>query len=80
VSDDKPRALRLAQILSDDADEHDLIAQEAAAELRRLHALCKEMGDALEASDEQLMLEGLRPDGPTRKHVLAALAKWKESQ
>lgn len=79
MTDNQPEALRLADLMLEkpDSDGH---CMKAAAELRRLHALCDEMGDALEAADEQLMLEGLNPDGPTRNLVIAALAKWKESK
>lgn len=54
---------------------------DAATELRRLHALCQEMGEALERSDKELGASaGYHRDGPTRSANAAALTKWKESK
>lgn len=51
----------------------------AAAELRRLHALCEEMGEALESVDDDTQ-HGMFITGSTRTEVRAALAKWEESK
>ena len=73
---EQPRALRLADGLEDAyPNVYTGLAQSSAAELRRLHALCEEMGEALKgvvrvadrATDE---FDAAR----------AALAKWKESK
>ena len=61
---EQPEALRLANRMALIGASMDGDADRAAAELRRLHALCEEMGEALEIADG----------------TLAALAKWKESK
>ena len=39
----QPEALRLADLLTTDAYWSPMLGEQAAAELRRLHALCQEM-------------------------------------
>lgn len=75
----QPEALRLADWI-----EEDMSCQgdaEIAAELRRLHALCEEMGEALDC------LIAVYDGGDTGSVVESsidkcrrALAKWKESK
>lgn len=76
MSDKQPKALRLADEL-DEFYKTDGIGgvDEAAEELRRLHALCEEMGEAL----EDLIDTGFTR-GPQGKRATKALAKWKESK
>ncbi len=79
---EKPEALRLADEL-DEFYKTDGIGgvDEAAAELRRLHALCEEMGEAL---DEMLTkftkAQSTLKESEARIKAHAALAKWKESK
>lgn len=94
----KPNALRIAAVLDIAAnalgvsDEDDEIVM-AAAELRRLHALCDEMGEALEAASQAMEYMGdilncidatceedVERVAPSFDMVRAALAKWKESK
>lgn len=92
---EQPKALRMAdwmqnavhtypQMSEDEPGgyytEVDQVMDEAAAELRRLHALCEEIGEALEIADGTLAIDGYTPERPTRAKTLAALAKWKESK
>lgn len=93
MSDKQPEALRLADALdSQDSPTVWNHSREAAAELRRLHALCDEMGEALEGSNALSIghaatyqfQHGLDDMHPTHaaiiKDNIAALAKWKESK
>ena len=79
---EKPEALRLADEL-DEFYKTDGIGgvDEAAAELRRLHALCEEMGEAL---DEMLTkftkAQSTLKESEARIKAHAALTKWKESK
>lgn len=79
----QPEALRLAgePFWTDDD------CASASAELRRLHALCEEMGEALDNAHGEL--KGLarapdsayaRPSDESIKEIEAVLAKWKESK
>ncbi len=75
-------ALRLADLMREkpDSDGH---CMKAADELRRLHALCEEMGKALEAAKAPLDLYkayGWPDKAGFRRKVDTALAKWKESK
>lgn len=82
MSDKQPEALRLADLMREkpDSDGH---CMKAADELRRLHALCDEMGEALERLERRVR----EADEECRcsmcslvKEARAALAKWKESK
>ena len=79
----QPEALRLADEL-DEFYKTDGIGgvDEAAAELRRLHALCEEMGEALKRlADSYTRMKPLGyPLSDSEKLAKAALAKWKESK
>ena len=76
---EQPEALRLAdELLASWPVVPPL--RNSAAELRRLHALCEEMGEALETSDRWLEGDGYSALGPTRRYIRAAIAKWKESK
>jgi len=83
MSDKQPSAIRLADWLeSDNMPTEEASCTEAAAELRRLHALCDEMGEALEESCG--VLDAFQFQSLTAKQQLqindSALAKWKESK
>ena len=92
MSDKQPEALRLAdKCLDCSPNREDVI--DAAAELRRLHALCDEMGEALEAASQAMEYMGdilncidatceedVERVAPSFDMVRAALAKWKESK
>lgn len=96
---EQPKALRLADMVlslrshlgpwRDESDPDEQAAwdgyTEAAAELRRLHALCEEMGDALESIVECCEEDRCARDYASRQTEIrgisrAALAKWKESK
>lgn len=78
---EQPEALRLADELEDAyPNVHTGLAPSSAAELRRLHALCEEMGEALEMG-VQIGYEVSR--GYLAKFyikAIPAIAKWKESK
>lgn len=91
MSDKQPNALRLADKCLDCAPcREDVI--DAATELRRLHALCDEMGEALEtvAQSHAWQIFGecrslgdhvrLLPPGRADELAKAVIAKWKESK
>ena len=86
MTDEQPKALWLADML-EKGFRVDGPDSEAAAELRRLHALCDEMGEALEAiapfMDSLICyastMTEYEPNAVAAKHK-AALAKWKESK
>lgn len=88
MTDKQPEALRLAELMTEkpDSDGH---CMKAAAELRRQHALCDEMGEALERierwvreADEEcgtgFNWQAINED--EGEQARAALAKWKESK
>lgn len=91
---EQPEALRLADMVlslrshlgpwRDESDSDEQAAwdgyTEAAAELRRLHALCEEMGDALSAALTHFGMDEDEWSKPTFDQMRAALAKWKESK
>lgn len=82
MSDKQPEALRLADALDrlvvDALLSQDGNTAKTSTELRRLHALCEEMGEALETIDRWLEGDGYSIDGSTRRFIRTALAKWKE--
>ena len=75
---EQPKAMRLASepFWTDDD------CASSAAELRRLHALCEEMGEALKRlADSYTRMKPLGyPLSDSEKLAKAALAKWKESK
>lgn len=77
---EQPKALRLA----DEPFWTDDDCASAAAELRRLHALCEEMGEALERIAKYEWKKGCgfcHPEGCESPSIAKkALAKWKESK
>lgn len=76
---EKPEALRLADWLeSEDMPTEEASCAEAAAELRRLHALCDEMAGALKDAEEYLRNCANSPVMANR--VGAVLAKWEASK
>lgn len=84
MSDKQPEALRLAELMMEkpDSDGH---CMKAAAELRRLHALCEEMGEGLEALEESRAPTACyyakgSPVDKAWKRAFKARAKWKESK
>ena len=87
MSTQQPEALRLADAMdavnTNNADSLlvQMAARSAAAELRRLHALCEEMGEAL---DEMLTkftkAQSTLKESEARIKAHAALTKWKESK
>jgi hypothetical protein len=79
MTDEQPKALWLADML-EKGFRVDGPDSEAAAELRRLHALCDEMGEALQ-KHRGCVDERLSPEHAVWARKLdAALAKWKESK
>ena len=80
---EQPKALRLVDWLeSEDMPTEEASCAEAAAELRRLHALCEEMGEALSGSFG--VLEAFESQSLMAKQQAqinrAVLTKWKESK
>lgn len=73
--DKQPESLRLADLMYEKPDS-DGNCMKAAAELRRLHALCDEMGEALEAAHHVIG----HPDCDGSKARAELIAKWKESK
>lgn len=80
---EQPEALRLADVM-DSVDEEEVYGESsfAATELRRLHALCEEMGEAL---DRIAALDyanaAINCCALTAVEISqAALAKWEESK
>lgn len=86
---ENPEALRLADLLDFNASSGHFTTsdqeEEAATELRRLHALCEEMGEALNLLLDEVFASG---NGDASDYgwpkalnsSKAALAKWKESK
>ena len=83
MTDKQPEALRLAEELERKALRYSFAVGtteiDAADELRRLHALCEEMGEALGMCLHAVELAGWEGDMCADK-ARAALAKWKESK
>lgn len=72
----QPEALRLADELE---TWRGYVSAQAATELRRLHALCEEMGEALSATLSLIRRNAPELSGKTIGIADVALAKWKES-
>lgn len=78
VSYNPSKALMLAGALAGSATPYVGMEREAAAELRRLDALCGEMGKSLEASQDQI---AAGPKGyAVFQNNVVVLQKWKESK
>lgn len=101
---EQPEALRLAYWLQNAVQTYpqmsedepggyytqiDQVMDESAAELLRLHALCEEMGEALEGlerfvreADEECLsfFNWVAINAEEGKAARAAIAKWKESK
>lgn len=81
---EKPEALRLADLLDFNASSGHFTTsdqeEEAATELRRLHALCQEMGEALSAALTHFGMDEDDWSKPTFDQMRAVLNKWKESK
>ena len=77
---EQPEALRLADAINNPRPMFGPNLDDAAAsELRRLHALCEEMGEALRYYREEFT--GAEPSVSVLDRMAdEALAKWKESK
>ena len=84
MTDKQPEALRLAEMLEYNAASGTISNRDeetdSATELRRLYALCDELGEALQ-KHRGCVDERLSPEHAVWARKLdAALAKWKESK
>jgi hypothetical protein len=84
MTDKQPEALRLAEMLEYNAASGTISNRDeetdSAAELRRLHALSHEMGEALNALLFLINRDAPQLSGKTMGYAQTVLAKWKESK
>lgn len=73
MSNDKSLAIDLAECL--EGQHAPGLRAAAAAELRRLDAVNRELLDVLRLADEALELEGFHTSGHTRAAIFKAIAK-----